>query len=55
MSWSKCLLDEAQKIVSYGQGKLEFFVSKRQDKYLSIQILAGKRFDFLIKKLDIED
>lgn len=49
MRWQDCLTQEAEKIVGHGQGKLELFVTKRKDDYISIQILAGKRFDFQVK------
>lgn len=45
----KCLLEQYDIIKKHHKGELRLFVSEREGGYLSIQIFAGRRFDFLIK------
>jgi len=45
MKWDECLLKEARSIIQHRKGKLELTATKREG-YVSVSILAGKRWDF---------
>jgi hypothetical protein len=52
MIWQERLIQEAERIVNWGKGRLELHVRER-DKHIEVSIEAGRRFDFKIfKKLE---
>lgn len=48
MKWEQCLLSEALKIVSHGQGKLTLDVGPYAKDQIVILIVAGKAYRFIV-------
>ena len=54
MTWQDKLLEEAQHIVTHGEGKLEFHANIRSGNKVDIRIEAGKTYRYLIDRI-LED
>lgn len=49
--WEKRLLAEANEIRHHGHGKLEFQAQEYKGEFTKITILAGKAWQFIVKKI----
>ena len=55
MTWQERLNKEAQEVVKHREGKIEFFVSPRGEKKISIRIVAGRTWGFSVEEEIEED
>lgn len=50
MTWKERLIKEAIDIAQHGHGKMELQIQEREGNKISILIIAGKTYRFLVPK-----